>query len=120
LTAWSTLTHHPSLSAFAGSFVLVFYHDGSIYQGFQVIVGHSYQVGLQFFLKSIQETLPLLLVSVDVIWGIPSPSGEFVKVLSDTYPTLLEVEKLVAHDLDEYGGNMSLAELGLEGFPSNY
>jgi hypothetical protein len=46
LIAWPTLTHHSSLAAFAGGFVLVFHHDGGIYQGFQVIVRHSYQVGL--------------------------------------------------------------------------
>jgi hypothetical protein len=34
LTAWSTLTHHPSLPAFVRSFVLVFHHDGSIHHGF--------------------------------------------------------------------------------------
>jgi hypothetical protein len=46
LTAWSTLTHHPSLPTFAGSFVLVFHHDGSIHHGFQIIVRHGYQIGL--------------------------------------------------------------------------
>jgi hypothetical protein len=38
---------------------------------------------LQFLLESIQETFPLLLIGVDVVRGISSPSGEFVEVLSD-------------------------------------
>jgi hypothetical protein len=120
LAAWSTLTHHPSLSAFAGGFVLIFHHNGSVYQGFQVIVGHSYQIGLQFLLKSIQEAFPLLLVRIDVFRGIPPPSGELVEVLRDIHTPLLEVEKFVAHDLDESGRNVSLAEFGLESFPSHY
>jgi hypothetical protein len=56
-----------------GGFVLIFNHDGSIYQGFQVIVRHSDQIGLELFLKSIQEAFPLLLIRVDVIRGIPPP-----------------------------------------------
>jgi hypothetical protein len=75
---------------------------------------------LQFFLKSIQEALPLLLVGVDVIRGIPSPGTELVEVLGDTHPSLLEVEELVAHDLDESIGNVGFAELGLESFSSHY
>jgi hypothetical protein len=75
---------------------------------------------LQFFLKSIQETFPLFLVGVDVVRGIPSQSSELVEVLSDTHTTLLEVKKLVVHDLDESGGNMGFAELGLESFLSHY
>jgi hypothetical protein len=46
LIAWPTLTHHSSLAAFAGSFVFVFHHDGSIHHGFQVIVWNGYQIGL--------------------------------------------------------------------------
>jgi hypothetical protein len=103
-----------------GSFVLVFHHDGSIHHGFQVIVWHGYQIGLQLFLKSIQEMLPLLLIGVDVIRGIPSLGSELVEVLSDTHPTLLEVKELVAHNLDESKGNVSFAKLGLESFPSHY
>jgi hypothetical protein len=75
---------------------------------------------LQLFLKSIQETFPLLLVGVDVIRGIPSPCSELVEVLGDTQSSLLEVKKLVMHDLDESGGNVCFAELGLESFPSHY
>jgi hypothetical protein len=120
LVAWSTPTHHPLLAAFAGSFVFVFHHDGSIHHRFQVIVRHGYQIGLQFFLKSIQETLSLPLVSVDVIWGIPTPGSELVEVLGDTHPTLLEVEELVVHNLDESGGNVGFVELGLEGFPGHH
>jgi hypothetical protein len=71
LTTWSSLTHHPSLAAFAGSFVLVFHHDSSVYQSFQVVVRHNDQVGLQIFLESIHETFPLLLICVDVVRGIP-------------------------------------------------
>jgi hypothetical protein len=56
---------------------------------------------LQLLLKSIQETLPFLLVSVDVVRGIPSLGSELVEVIGDTHPTLLEVEELIAHDLDE-------------------
>jgi hypothetical protein len=33
---------------------------------------------------------------------------------------LLEVEELVAHDLDESVGNVGFAELGLESFSSHY
>jgi hypothetical protein len=71
-------------------------------------------------LKSIHEAFPLLLIRVNVIRGIPPPSSELVEVLDDTHTILLEVEELVAHDLDKSGGNMGLAELGLEGFPSHY
>jgi hypothetical protein len=60
------------------------------------MVGHSDQVGLQVFLKSIHEAFPLLLIGVDVVRSIPPPSGELVELLSDTHTTLLEVEKLVA------------------------
>jgi hypothetical protein len=120
LAAWSSLTHHPSLASFAGSFVLVFHHDSSIYQSFQVIVRHSDQIRLQVFPKSIHETFPLLLVYVDVIRGIPPPSSELVEVLGDTHTTLLEVEELVAHNLDKSGGNVSFAELGLESIPSHH
>jgi hypothetical protein len=103
-----------------GSFVFVLNHDSSIYQGFQIMVRHSDQIGLQVFLKSIHEAFPLLLIGVDVVRSIPPPSGEFVEVLGDTHTTLLEVEKLVTHDLDKSGGNMGFAELGLESFPSHY
>jgi hypothetical protein len=75
---------------------------------------------LQFFLKSIQEALPLLLVGVDVIRGIPSLDSKLVEVLGDTHLSLLEVEELVAHDLDESVGNVGFAELGLESFSSHY
>jgi hypothetical protein len=85
----------------AGSLVLVLHHNGSIHHGFQIRIRHSYQIGLQLLLKSIQEMLPFLLVSIDVIRGIPSPGSELVEVLGDTHPTLLEIEELVAHDLDE-------------------
>jgi hypothetical protein len=71
-------------------------------------------------LKSIQETFSLLLVSVNVIRGIPSSGSELVKVLGDTHPTLLEIEELIAHDFDEFGGNVDFVKLGLEGFPSHY
>jgi hypothetical protein len=84
------------------------------------MVGHGDQVGQQVFLKSIHEAFPLLLVGVHVVRSIPPPSGELVEVLGDTHTTLLEVEKLVAHDLDKSGGNMGLVELGLEGFPSHH
>jgi hypothetical protein len=106
--------------AFAGSFVLVFHHDSSIYQSFQVIVRHSDQIGLQVFLKSIHEAFPLLLIHVNVIRGIPPPSGELVEVLRNTHPTLLEVEELVTHNLDKSGGNVGFAELGLESIPSHH
>jgi hypothetical protein len=106
--------------AFAGSFVLVFHHDSSIHHGFQVIVWYGYQIALQLLLKSIQEALSLLLVSVDVVRGIPSPGSELVKVLGDTHPTLLEVEELVAHNLDESDGNVGFAELGLKSIPSHH
>jgi hypothetical protein len=111
LAAWSTLTHHPSLAAFAGSFVLILHHNGSIHHGFYVIIRYGYQIGLQLLLKSIQEMFPFLLVSVNVIRGIPSPGSELVKLLGDTHPTLLEIEELVAHDLDESGGNVGFAKL---------
>jgi hypothetical protein len=62
----------------------------------------------------------LLLISVDVIRGIPSLGSELVEVLGDTHPTLLEIEELVAHDLDESRGNVGFVKLGLEGFPSHY
>jgi hypothetical protein len=75
---------------------------------------------LQLLLKSIQEMFSLLLVSVDVIRCIPSPSSELGEVLGDTHPSLLEVEKLVTHDLDESGGDVGFAKLGLESFPSHY
>jgi hypothetical protein len=114
LVAWSTLTHHPSLAAFTGSFTLVFHHDSSIHHGFQVIVWDGYQIGLQLLLKSIQEALSLLLMSVDVVRGVPSPGSELVEVLGDTHPTLLEVEELVTQDLDESGGNVGFAKHGLE------
>jgi hypothetical protein len=71
-------------------------------------------------MKSIQEMFSLLLVSVDVIRGIPSRGSEHVEVLSDIHPTLLEIEELVAYDLDESGGDVGFAKLGLEGFPSHY
>jgi hypothetical protein len=102
-----------------GSFILVFDHDSSVYQSFQVVVRHSDQVGLQIFLESVHEALSLLLIRVDVVGGIPPPSGELVQVLGDTHPALLEVEELVAHDLDQSSGNMGLAELALESLPSN-
>jgi hypothetical protein len=78
LTTWSSLTHHPSLAAFAGSFILVFEHDISVYQSFQVVVRHSDQVGLQIFLESVHEALSLLLIRVDVVGGIPPPGSELV------------------------------------------
>jgi hypothetical protein len=119
LTTWSSLTHHPPLATFAASFILVFDHDSSVYQSFQVIVRHIDQVGLQIFLESIHETLSLLLIRVDVVGGIPPPSGELVEVLGDTHPSLLEVKELVAHNLDKSSGNMGLAELALESLPSH-
>jgi hypothetical protein len=114
------LIHHPPLSAFTGSLALVLDHDGSINQGLQIMVWHSNQVRLQVFLKSIHEALPLLLISVDVIRGIPPLGGELVEVLGDTHTSLLEVKELVAHDLDESRWDVGLAELGLEGFPSHH
>jgi hypothetical protein len=103
-----------------GSLVLVLDHDSSVNQGLQIIVGHGDQIGLQVFLKSIHEALPLLLIGVDVVRSIPPPSGELVEVLGDTHTSLLEVKKLVTHDLDESRWNVGLAELGLEGFPSHH
>jgi hypothetical protein len=120
LAAWSFLTHHPPLTAFAGSFVLVLHHDSSIYQSFQVVVRHSDQIWLQVFLKSIHEAFPLHLISVDVVRSVPSPSSKLVEVLRNTHPTLLEVEELVAHNLDKSGGNVGFAELGLESIPSHH
>jgi hypothetical protein len=52
-------------------------------------------------MKSIKEPLPLLLISVNVIRGLPSPGGELVEILGDTHPTLLQIEELVPHNLDE-------------------
>jgi hypothetical protein len=102
-----------------GSFVLVFHHDSSVYQSFQVIVRHSDQVGLQVFLESVHEVFPLLLICVYVVRGIPPPSSELVEVLGDTHSSLLEVEKLVVHNLDKSSGNVSFAELALESIPSH-
>jgi hypothetical protein len=84
------------------------------------MVWHGNQIRLQVFLKSIHEALPLLLIGVDVVRGIPPPSGELVEVFGDTHTSLLEVKELVTHDLDESRWNVGLAELGLEGFPSHH
>jgi hypothetical protein len=89
LTVLSTLAHHPPLATFAGSLVLVLNHNGSVHHGFQIRIWHSYQIGLQLLVKSIEEQLPFLFVSVNVIRGVPSPSSELVEVLGDTHPTLL-------------------------------
>jgi hypothetical protein len=73
LVAWSTLTHHPSLAAFVGGFVLFFHHDSRIHHGFQVIVWYGYQIGLQLLLKSIQEALSLFFSSVSMLLGAYLP-----------------------------------------------
>jgi hypothetical protein len=120
LIARSTLIHHSPLPAFRGSLVLVLDHNSGINQGLQIIVGHDDQIGLQVFLKSIHEALPLLLIGVDVVRGIPPLGGELVEVFGDTHTSLLEVKELVAHDLDESRWDVGLAELGLESFPSHH
>jgi hypothetical protein len=81
---------------------------------------HSYKVGLQLLLQSIEEPLRFLLIGVDVIGCIPSPGGELVKILGDTHSSLLQIEELIPHNLDESRGNVGLAELGLECFPGHH
>jgi hypothetical protein len=50
LSTRSTLTHHSSLAALAGSLVLVFNHYCSIHHSFQIRIVHGYKVGLQLLL----------------------------------------------------------------------
>jgi hypothetical protein len=112
------LTHHSPLAALAGSLVLVFNHYGGIHHSFQIRIVHGYKITLQLLLQSIEEPFPLLLIRIKVIGGIPSPGGEFVKILRNTHSTLLQIEELVPHDLDESTRDVGLAKLGLECFPS--
>jgi hypothetical protein len=46
VTTRSSVVHHPPLATLAGSFVLVFDHDGSIYHGLQVGIVNSHKVSL--------------------------------------------------------------------------
>jgi hypothetical protein len=74
--------------------MLVLDHYSHIHHGFQVRIRHNHQIGLQLLLQPIKEPLPLLFIGINVIRGIPSLGGELVEVLSDTHPTLLQVEEL--------------------------
>jgi hypothetical protein len=71
-------------------------------------------------LQSIEEPFSLLLIGIDVIGRIPSPRGKLVKILRDTHSSLLQIEELIPHDLDESRGDVGLAELGLERFPGHH
>jgi hypothetical protein len=84
-----------------GSLVFVFNHDCSIHRSFQIRVMHGNKVSLQLLLQSIEEPFPLLLIGINVIGSIPSPSGELVEILRNTHPSLLQIEELIPHNLYE-------------------
>jgi hypothetical protein len=71
-------------------------------------------------MKTIQEALSLLGVRVGIPGGIPSQSGEFVEILYHGHATLLQVEELISHKLDESKWDVGFTELGLEVIPGHH
>jgi hypothetical protein len=65
-------------------------------------------------MKTIQETLSLLGVHVGIPRGIPSQSGELVEILYHRHGTLLQVEELILHKLDESRWDVGFTKLVLE------
>jgi hypothetical protein len=113
------LSHHPPLAALKGSLTFFFYHDGDIHHGFEIMIGHGHKISLQLFMKTIQETLSLLGVRVSIPRGIPSQSGELVEILYHGHDTLLQVEELISHKLDESRWDVGFTERGLEVIPGH-
>jgi hypothetical protein len=108
------LCHHPSLAALKSCLTFVLHHDGGIHHGLEIRIGHNHKISLQLFMKTIQEELSLLGIRVGIPGGIPSQSGEFLEILYHGHATLLQVEELISHKLDESRWDVGFTELGLE------
>jgi hypothetical protein len=65
-------------------------------------------------MQTIHEAVALLLVSVNILRGIPGQSVELLKIIHHVGVVLLQVEEFITLHLDQSGGNVSLTELGGE------
>ena len=64
-----SLTLKPSLLGFH-LFALIVNHNSAVHQGLKVRVGVGHQLELQAIIKSLEETVLLLLVLSYIIWSI--------------------------------------------------
>jgi hypothetical protein len=65
-------------------------------------------------MKTIQESLLLLVIGVNIIGSIPFLRCELVKIIRDVHASLLQVEELISHKLDQSRWDVGFTELGLE------
>ena len=71
-------------------------------------------------MQTIKETVPLLLICVGVMRGIPSQGVELVKILDHLHVVLLQIVELVPLHLDQSSWNVGLAELGSKLLPVHH
>jgi hypothetical protein len=91
---------HLALAGLIGCLALRLHHNGGIHQRFQIRVRNGHENTLNLFMKTIKETVPLLLISISVLRCISSQGVELVQVIDHTTIVLLKVEELISLDLD--------------------
>jgi hypothetical protein len=109
------LTHQLTLVLHHASTVLQ--HKSLVHHPFKVLKVSSLQSIGQSIIQDIQETLLLLLISVDLMRGIAGQLGELSDVLIHRHGPLFQILKLFLLQLNHSLGNMMCTESSPEFWP---
>jgi hypothetical protein len=98
----------------------VFNHNGFVANVLEVSIIHVEQLELNVIIQPIREHVLLLLIRVDVIWGVSGKLDEWVEVLIHIHAALLEVSELLLVLLHSAMGHKVGTETSLKLIPRNW
>jgi hypothetical protein len=100
-------------------FQLILDDDGLVNQMLKIWVIGVEQVKLDLIIETVEKHILLLLVSVDIVNGIPRQMNELIQVLIHHHTPLVQVREFLLLQLKDATGHVVDPEMSLELIPAN-